>query len=128
VAGRELTLGNYHALGGLAGSHYTGLQFRGARSLLPQHADATIEVHGEGGREGEVAVHGVEGRWIEWSCEHSGSAPGLRIRFENMTGPLPWFVRAAQPLVAFAFHRERPYSLPEGAALRLDHALTFSNA
>jgi hypothetical protein len=123
---RALTLGNYHALGGLAGSHYTGLQFRGARELLDDHGDTTLGIAGEGGLSGEAAVHGVETRWIEWSCQHDGSLRRTRIRFENLTGPLPWFVRAKNPLVAFAFHRERPQALAAGDSLRLEHRLTFT--
>jgi hypothetical protein len=128
VSGRELTLGNYHALGGLAGSHYTGLQFRGARDLLDDHGDATIGISAEGGLAGEVAVHGAVARWMEWSCQHDGSLRRTRIRFENPAGPLPWFARAKSPVAVFAFHRERTQSLPAGATLRLDHMLTFTSA
>lgn len=128
VAGRPLTLGNYHALGGLAGSHYTGLQFRGARDLLDEHGDSAIGIRAEGGRAGEAAVHGTEASWMEWSCQHDGTLRRTRIRFESLTGPLPWFVRAKNPLAAFAFQREHPQSLPAGAMLRLDHLLTFTAA
>lgn len=128
VAGRELTLGNYHSAGGLAGSHYTGLQFRGARELLDDHGDPQLGIVGEGGREGEAALHGEQARWMEWRCQHDGSLRRTRIRFENLAGPLPWFVRAKNPVAAFAFHREHPQPLAAGATLRLDHALTFSPA
>ena len=53
VTGRELVLGNYHATHGLLGSHYTGLQFRGARDLLDDHGDATI------GELGQELFHGI---------------------------------------------------------------------
>jgi hypothetical protein len=125
---RELMLGNYHASGGLEGSHYTGLQFRGARELLDEHGDATLGVTAEDGRVGEAAVHSVMARWIEWSCQHDGSLRRTRIRFETIGEPLPWFVRAKNPLVAFAFHRERPQPLAVGATLRLGHVLTFTPA
>jgi hypothetical protein len=125
ATGRALILGNFHAVGGLAGSHYTGLQFRGARDLLDEHGDATLGIRAEGGRTGEAAVHGTPAAWMEWSCQHDGSLRRTRIRFENGGGPLPWFVRAKHPLAAFAFHRERPQSLAAGAVLRLDHRLTF---
>ena len=128
VTGHDLALGNYHSLGGLAGSHYTGLQFRGARELLDDHGDAAIGLSADGGLAGEMAVHGVAASWMEWSCQHDGSLRRTRIRFENLTGPVPWFVRAKQPLAAFAFHREQPQRLPAGGALRLDHQLTFANA
>lgn len=128
VSGRELVLGNYHALAGLAGSHYTGLQFRGARDLLDEHGDAQIGVAAEGGRTGDVAVNGAEARWMEWTCQHDGSLRRTRIRFENLTGPLWWFVRAKNPVAAFAFQRERTQSLAVGATLRLEHALTFTPA
>ncbi len=125
VAGRPLALDNYHSLGGLAGSHYTGLQFRGARDLLDEHGDATLGAWGEGGQTGEAALHGVPSRWLEWRCQHDGSLRRTCIRFENVAAPLPWFFRAANPLVAFAFHREATHALPAGAALRLAHRLTF---
>ncbi len=128
VTGRELTLGNYHSTGGLAGSHYTGLQFRGARELLDEHGDTQLGIEGEAGREGEAALHGAQARWMEWRCQHDGSLRRTRIRFENLDGPLPWFVRAKNPVAAFAFHREHPQALGAGATLRLDHALTFSPA
>jgi hypothetical protein len=128
VTGRDLVLGNYHALHGLAGSHYTGLQFRGARDLLDGHGDATLGVSAEGGLAGEAAVHGALAQWMEWSCQHDGSPRRTRIRFENVDGSLPWFVRAKNPLAAFAFHREQPHALPAGGTLRLEHVLAFSNA
>ncbi len=128
VTGHDLALGNYHALGGLAGSHYTGLQFRGARDLLDEHGDATIGLFADGNLAGEAAVHGANARWLEWSCQHDTSLRRTRIRFENPAGPLPWFVRAKHPLAAFAFHREQTHALPAGGALRLDHLLTFTNA
>jgi hypothetical protein len=126
VAGRDLTLGNYHATGGLAGSHYTGLQFRGARDLLDDHGDATIAITAEGGLAGEGAVHGAMANWMEWSCQHDTTLRRTRIRFESLTGPLPWFVRRKNPVAAFAFHREVSQSLVAGATLRLDHLLTFT--
>jgi hypothetical protein len=127
ATGRALVLGNYHSLGGLAGSHYTGLQFRGARDLLDEHGDATIGMRAEGDLAGEAAVHGAPARWMEWSCQHDTSLRRTRIRFENPAGPLPWFVRAKNPLAAFAFHREHPQSLAAGGQLRLDHLLTFAS-
>ncbi|MBL9188489.1 MAG: PmoA family protein [Opitutaceae bacterium] len=126
AAGRDLALENYHSLGGLAGSHYTGLQFRGARDLLDQHGDATIGIAAEDGLAGEAAVHGALAHWMEWSCQHDGSLRRTRIRFENLSGPLPWFVRAKNPLAAFAFHREKSHPLPAGGTLRLDHLLSFT--
>ena len=128
VSARELVLGNYHALEGLAGSHYTGLQFRGARDLLDQHGAATIGIESEGGWRGEAAVHGRPARWMDWSCQHDGSLRRTHIRFENADGPLPWFVRAGNPLAAFAFQREHPQSLAAGATLQLRHRLTFTRA
>ena len=125
---RPLALGNYHSLGGLAGSHYTGLQFRGARDLLDEHGDATIGVSAEGGAQGESAVHGGAARWMEWSCQHDGSLRRTRIRFEMLDGPVAWFVRARNPLAAFAFQRGDNQSLAVGATLRLDHLLTFTCA
>lgn len=128
ATGREVELGNYHASDGLAGSHYTGLQFRGARELLDEHGDAAIGVKADDGRAGEAAVHGADARWIEWSCQHDGSLRRTRVRFENESGPIPWFVRAKNPLVAFAFHREHSQRLAVGAILKLEHVLTFTPA
>lgn len=125
ATGATLTLGNFHASQGLAGSHYTGLQFRGARDLLDQHGDLAIGMRGDGGREGETAVHGAPGSWLEWHCQHDGSLRRTRIRFESLIGAIPWFVRAGNPLVAFAFHREHTRSLAAGETLLLDHRLSF---
>lgn len=123
---RPVTLGNYHALAGLAGSHYTGLQFRGARDLLDDHGDASIGIRAEGGLAGEAAVHGADARWLEWSCQHDGSLRRTRIRFENAGGLLPWFVRVKNPLATFSFHREQVRVLAPDETLRLDHTLTFT--
>ena len=128
VADRELVLGNYHSAESLAGSHYTGLQFRGARDLLDEHGDATIGISAEGGLVGESAVHGASTRWMEWSCQHDGSLRRTRIRFENPDAPMIWFVRAKNPIAAFAFQRERSHALAAGATLRLRHRLTFTSA
>jgi hypothetical protein len=128
VTGRDLALNNYHSHNGLAGSHYTGLLFRGARELLDDHGDATIGITAEGGLAGETAVHGAPAHWMEWSCQHDGTLRRTRIRFENVGGPLPWFVRRKLPCAVFAFHREQTHALPAGGTLRLDHVLTFSNA
>jgi hypothetical protein len=128
ISGRELILGNYHSTEGLAGSHYTGLQFRGARDLLDEHGDATLGVTAENGLAGEAAVHGASTHWMEWSCQHDGSLRRTRIRFENSETPIPWFVRTKNPIAAFAFQGERNTSLAPGAVLRLHHALTFNPA
>lgn len=128
VSGRDLTLANYHAAGGLVGSHYTGLQFRGARELLDDHGDAQIGITADGGRAGEAAVHGAAAQWMEWACQHDTSLRRTRIRFEDMNGALPWFVRAKNPVAAFAFQREHTQTLAAGSMLRLDHRLTFSPA
>jgi hypothetical protein len=127
VAGRELEFHNYQSGESLAGSHYTGLQFRGARDLLDEHGDATLGVSAEGGLAGETTVHGASTRWIEWSCQHDGSLRRTRIRFENPAAPLAWFVRAKNPIAAFAFQAERSHALAVGATLRLHHRLTFTS-
>ncbi|MEO7317426.1 MAG: PmoA family protein, partial [Chthoniobacteraceae bacterium] len=126
VTGGDISLGNYHADGGLAGSHYTGLQFRGARDLLDEHGDATIGLRAEGDLMGEAHVHGTAARWMEWACQHDGSLHRTQIRFENPSGPLPWFVRTKNPFAAFAFHREHAHALLAGATLSLDHVLSFT--
>lgn len=127
VSGRELSLGNPHSNGGLAGSHYTGLQFRGARELLDDHLDPTIKVVAEGGLEGIPAVHGASARWMEWHGQLDGTLNRVVLRFENNSGPLHWFVRRNYPLAAFPvqFSENRPVAA--GAALNLDHTLTFTS-
>ncbi|MCX6952850.1 MAG: PmoA family protein [Verrucomicrobia bacterium] len=127
VSGRDLALDHYESLGRLAGSHYTGLQFRGARDLLDEHGDAQVGITAEGRRAGETAIHGENAEWMEWACQHDGTLRRTRIRFENLTGPIPWFVRMKSPLAAFSFHRGTRM-LPAGSSLRLDHRLTFTNA
>lgn len=125
---RDLVLGNYHATGGLADSHYTGLQFRGARGLLDDHGDADIRLTAEGGLSDEAAVHAGSASWMEWHGQLDGSLCRVRIRFENAQGSIPWFVRRQLPLAAFAFHRETPVVLTRGANRRFDHTLTFTDA
>ena len=126
VSGRELLLGNPCSFGGLAGSHYTGLQFRGARALLDDHGDATIRLMAEGGEEGEKAVHGAAGRWMEWHGQLDGSLHRVTLRFENPASPLRWFVRRGYPLAAFPVQVDQNLALAPGAALDVDHLLTIT--
>jgi hypothetical protein len=127
VSGRELSLGNPHSNGGLAGSHYTGLQFRGARELLDDHLDPTIKITAEGGLEGVAAVHGANARWMEWHGQLDGTLHRVIIRFENNSGPLPWFVRRNYPLAAFPMQLDRNLAVAAGADLAFDHTLTFTS-
>lgn len=127
VAGRPLTCANYHSGEGLVGSHYTGLQFRGARDLLDEHGDAAVGILADGGLEGEKAVHGAAASWMEWRGQKDTTLRRVRVRFANATGPVHWFVRRNNPLAAIPFHFDRNLELAPGDALRLDHALTFTD-
>lgn len=127
VTPRVLELGNYRSSEGLAGSHYTGLQFRGARDLLDDHGDASIGVSCEGGLEGEAAVHGAAARWMEWRCQKDTTQRRVAVRFENHTGPVHWFVRRKNPLAAVPFHFDRNVSLAPGAALAIDCSITITD-
>lgn len=128
VSGRTLELGQYNSNQGLAGSHYSGLQFRGARDLLDEHGDPAIGIFAEGGLSGEAAVHGAAARWMEWRGQKDASQRRVNLRFDNHTGPLHWFVRRNNPLAALPFQYERALSLAPGATLTIDHTLTFSDA
>ncbi|ACB76185.1 DUF6807 family protein [Opitutus terrae] len=128
VTSRALELGNPFSSEGLDGSHYTGLQFRGARDLLDDHGDAAIGVFGEGGLAGETAVHGTAAKWMEWHAQKDTTLHRVTIRFENHTGPLHWFVRRHNPLAAFPFQYEHDLSLPPTGRLEIDHTLTFTDA
>jgi hypothetical protein len=128
VSGRTLALGQYHSHAGLTGSHYSGLQFRGARDLLDDHLDDTIGLFAEGGLRGEQAVHGAAARWMEWRGQKDTSLRRVVIRFENHPGPLHWFVRRNNPLAALPFQYAEDLPLEAGAALAIDHTLTFSDA
>lgn len=127
VSGRPLSLGNPHSHGGLAGSHYTGLKFRGARELLDDHLDPTIKVIAEGGLEGIPAVHGAAARWMEWHGQLDGTLHRVIIRFVNNAGPLHWFVRRNYPLAALPVQYDQNLELGAGAVLPVDHTLTFSS-
>jgi hypothetical protein len=127
VSGRALSLGNPHSHGGLAGSHYNGLQFRGARELLDDHLDPTIKVTAEGGLDGIPAVHGASARWMDWHGQLDGTLHRVKIRFENNPGPLPWFVRRNYPLAALPVQFDQNLELASGAELHLDHTLTFQS-
>lgn len=128
VSGRALALGNPHSIGGLAGSHYTGLQFRGARELLDEHMDPRITIKAEGERTGVDAVHGAPAQWMEWHGQSDTTLRRVVIRFENNQGPVHWFVRRNNPLAAFAFQHDRNFDLGAKADLVLDHTLRFLGA
>jgi hypothetical protein len=125
VSGRALSLANPHTNGAI-GSHYNGLQFRGARELLDDHLDPTIRVVAEGGRENVEAVHGAAARWMEWHGQMDTSLRRVTIRFENHAGPVHWFVRRAAPLAAIPVHFDQELTLEPEAGLELDHTLTFT--
>lgn len=128
VSGQQLSLGQYRSREGLAGSHYTGLQFRGARDLLDDHGDAAVGIWNDAGVSGETAVHGAAGDWMEWRGQKDGSQQRVVLRFANNAGPLHWFVRGAQPLAALPFHYDGDHLLAPGAHLTIDHTLTFADA
>ena len=127
VAGRPLALGQYHSHEGLTGSHYSGLQFRGARDLLDEHGDASIGIFAEGDRVGEAAVHGAASSWMEWRGQKDVSQQRVNLRFTNNTGPLHWFVRRGNPLAALPFQYAQDLQLAPGAAFTIDHTLTFTD-
>lgn len=126
-AKRPLALGNPHSTGGLAGSHYTGLQFRAVRALLDDHGDATIRLLADGGHEGEKAVHGSKGRWMEWHGQRDETLRRVVLRFENNNGPISWFVRRNYPLAAYPFQCDTDLALGAGEVLELDHSLTVTS-
>jgi hypothetical protein len=128
VSGRALELGQYFSTEGLPGSHYTGLQFRGARDLLDEHGDGAIGISAEGGLSSETAVHGAAASWMEWRGQKDESQRRVTIRFTNNTGPLRWFVRRHNPLAALPFQFERNLPLAPGASFAVDHTLTFADA
>ena len=127
VTGRGLALGNPHSSGGLPGSHYTGLQFRGARALLDDHLDPTIKITADGGLEGDKAVHGAPAGWMEWHAQSDTTLNRTVIRFANQGGPLHWFVRRNYPLAAFPVQFDQDLGLAAGAELAVDHTLTFTS-
>lgn len=126
VSGRPLSLGNPASNGNLKGSHYCGLEFRGARELLDDHLDPTIKIVAEGGREGVEAVHGASARWMEWHGQLDETLHRVIVRFENNSGPLTWFVRRNYPLAALPVQSDRNLEIAAGAGLSLDHTLTFT--
>jgi hypothetical protein len=128
VSGRSLALGQYQSAHGLAGSHYTGLQFRGARDLLDEHQDEAIGIFADGGLSGEKAVHGTSGRWMEWRGQKDASQRRVTIRFSNAGDPVHWFVRRHNPLAALAFQHERDLALAPDGVLSIDHTLTIADA
>lgn len=127
VSGRGLVLGNYHSHEGLVGSHYTGLQFRGARDLLDEHGDASLGIWADGGLCGESAVHGAPAHWMEWRGQKDTTLRRVVLRFANPSAPLHWFVRRGNPLAAFPFHYDRDVELQPGGVLEIDHSLTFAD-
>lgn len=128
VSGRKLELGHYQSNQGLAGSHYSGLQFRGARELLDDHLDPTIGVFAEGGLSGEATVHGAAVHWMEWRGQKDTSLRRVAVHFASHTGPFHCFVRRNYPLAALPFQYERDLPLAAGATLNVDHTLTFTDA
>ena len=126
ISGRVLSLGNPHSNGGLVGSHYSGLQFRGARELLDDHLDPTIKVVAEGDQQGETAVHGAKARWMEWHGQSDTTLRRVIVRFENPAGPLHWFVRRKDPLMAMPVQFDQNLEIPADGRIEFDHLLKFT--
>ncbi|MBT5901813.1 MAG: PmoA family protein [Opitutaceae bacterium] len=124
----DLICENYHSLGGLEGSHYSGLQYRGTREFLHQHGDDSIKMLGECGSSELDELHGHSANWLEWQGQVDTTLRRTRIRFESLSGPIPWFVRPNDPMVAFAPHREKPLVISAGQTVMFDHALNFLRA
>ena len=128
VSSRTLALGQYYSNQGLAGSHYSGLQFRGARDLLDDHGDATIGVFAEGNLSGEATVHGAAAHWMEWRGQKDMTQRHVTLRFASNTGPFHCFVRRHHPLAALPFQYELDQPLTAGATLAIDYTLTFTDS
>ena len=128
ASNKSLPLGQYYSGQGLTGSHYGGLQFRGTRDLLDEHGDDSVGIFAEGGLSGEEAIHGTATAWMEWRGQKDTSQRKVVLRFVNNTGPVHWFLRKKNPLVAFPFQYEHDLVLAEGAAFTVDHSLTFTDA
>lgn len=126
VSGRTLSLGNPASNGKLKGSHYCGLEFRGARELLDDHLDPTIKIVADGGLEGIEAVHGAAARWMEWHGQLDETLHRVIIRFENNAGPMHCFARRNYPLAAMPIQFEQNLEIAAGAGLSLDHTLSFT--
>jgi len=116
ASAKSLQLGHYHSSHGLTGSHYSGL-----------HGDDSVGVFAEGGLSGEEAIHGNAAQWMEWRGQKDTSQRRVVIRFSNNTGPIHWFLRKKNPLVAFPFQYDRDLTLAEDATLTIDHSLTFTD-
>jgi hypothetical protein len=65
---------------------------------------------------------------MEWYGQTDTTLRRTRIRFESLSGPIPWFVRPLDPMVAFAPHREKSLIIPVGQSMVFDHALNFYRA
>ena len=126
VSGRVLSIGNPYSTGGLTGSHYSGLQFRGARELLDDHLDPTIKVMAEGDLQGDAAVHGAKARWMEWHGQSDTTLRRVIVRFENPAGPLHWFVRRKDPLMAMPVQFDQNLEIPADGRIEFDHLLKFT--
>ncbi|WP_442890538.1 DUF6807 family protein [Congregicoccus parvus] len=124
---RTLRLSHYHAEG-LAGSHYTGLFFRGARDLIANTADTSTGVIGPRG-EDAAALHGTATTWMAMRCSHDG-APEARstlVFVARRPSRATWFVRPALPATGFVFHHPDAHELAPAETLELDHALVVAD-
>ncbi|MGC4071543.1 MAG: PmoA family protein [Nibricoccus sp.] len=127
VSGRNLVAANCYSAERLAGSHYTGLQFRGARALLDEHGDPEIALFADGMRSKEEAINGSQARALEWHGRTDTTLRRVGLRFENNLGPLHWFFRRENPLIALPFQYDRDITLAPGETLSIDHTLVFTD-
>ena len=127
VAGRRLTLGNYHSSQGLEGSHYTGLHFRSIRGFF----GARGGIFAAGGLSGEKAVHRSAAPWMALAGHHDTTLDGSTLIFIDQPGnpdyPNHWFIREGQVQAAFPFQYAENLELPPGDHLRLRHRIVIGN-
>ncbi len=127
VSGTQLLLGNYYSSANLKGSHYSGLQFRGARDLLDEHGDDSITVNADGGLNGEDAIHSRSVKWVEWQCQKDSTQRRVQIRFEDNLRPFPAFIRKSQPLMAIPFQYDKDICMDINNTFEIDNTLTFTD-
>lgn len=131
VSGSDLTLGNYHSVEGLAGSHYTGLQFRFAPGFPSETAPDAPVILAAGGLDGEAFVHGAASPWMAIIGQQDATSASSSIVFIDQPGnpgyPNHWFCRSAQTQVAFPFQYTENHVLPTTGHLRLRYRIVIAN-
>lgn len=128
VSGKSLSLDTYASASGLAGSPYTGLQFRGCRGFMRPKKELEYRLFADGRYLEVPDVHGRRWPWIA-ACGTCTADHEATLIFCDDPGnpryPNVFFIREDSDQVAFSFVGDQTLKLQAGESIRLRYRLAI---